>query len=124
MADDKSEGRQPIPPAKRRILQKQFEHGSKMAASGNFDYATDLFFNCVVGDPGNRIYLQNYLGNLHRKYNNNKKGGKLAKLKGSGTLTGMKNAAQKRPRRCHQIRTGVPQAQSLGQRRAQRAGRG
>ncbi|HEY1600252.1 MAG TPA: tetratricopeptide repeat protein [Pirellulales bacterium] len=87
-------GPQPMSPEKRRRLQQCFEHGSKSASGGNYDYATELFTQCVKGDPGNLIYTQNFLGNLQKKYNNNKKGSKLAGLKGatvkgSITKTGM-----------------------------------
>jgi len=81
-----------LDPNKRRRLQLQFEQGSKVAAQGNFDYATDMFFQCVKGDPGNSIYVQNYLGNLRRKYNNNKKGDKLAAIKMTGTKGSLKKA--------------------------------
>ncbi len=75
-------GPQPITPQVRRRLQQCFEHGSKSAAGGNYDYATEMFTMCVQGDPGNLIYVQNFLGNLQKKYGNNKKGSKLAGLKG------------------------------------------
>ncbi len=48
-------------PAKRRRLQQLFEHGSKAAKQNNYDYASNLFGQCVVGDPGNRIYARQYL---------------------------------------------------------------
>ena len=82
--------RQPITPAKRRRLQQCFSHGSKMAASGNFDYATEMFSQCISGDPGNLIYVQNFVGNLKKKYNNNKKGSKLATLRGAGARGAIK----------------------------------
>jgi tetratricopeptide (TPR) repeat protein len=81
MSQDSTESRQPLSPARRRILQQQFEHGSRMAAKGEFDYALNLFKQCVLGDPSNRLYAQQLLGTLYRKYNNNKKGGKFAALK-------------------------------------------
>lgn len=96
MANPEPTGRQPLSPATRRRLQQQFEHGSKMSSSGNFDYATDLFTNCVVGDPGNVIYLQNFLGNLYKKYNNNKKGSKLSGIKGAGRRTSVKKASMQK----------------------------
>ena len=74
-------------------LQQAFEHGGKMAASGNFDYATELFTQVVLGDPANLIYLQSFLGNLEKKYNNNKKGSKLAAIKGAGAKGGIKKAS-------------------------------
>ena len=58
-------GRQPVcrPPSRRR-LQACFEHGSKSAAKGDFDYATNMFLLCVEGDPGNPIYIKQFLNNL------------------------------------------------------------
>lgn len=88
-----NEGRQPILPAKRRRLQQCFEHGSKSAAQGSFDYAADLFTQCVLGDPGNVIYTQQFLKTLHQKYNNNKKGSKLAGMKGMGIQGSIKKAS-------------------------------
>jgi hypothetical protein len=82
-------GRQPSPPAKRRRLQQCFEHGSKSAAKSDFDYATNMFEMCVVGDPANPIYVGQFLNNLVKKYNDNKKGAgftsapKINLLKGS-----------------------------------------
>ena len=96
MANSESPGRQPLPPATRRRLQQQFEHGSKMSATGNYDYATDLFTNCVVGDPANLIYLQNFLGNLYKKYNNNKKGSKLAGIKGAARKASIRKVSMQK----------------------------
>jgi len=82
----------PIPPAKRRRLQQAFEHANKMGAGGNFDYATELYTQCVLGDPGNLLYVANFLGNLQKKYNNNKKGSKLAAVRGAGARGSLKKA--------------------------------
>jgi len=87
------ETRQPISPQVRRRLQQQFQHGSKMAAAGNFDYAIDMFVRCVQGDPGNVVYVQNLLSALQRKFANAKKGGKFSMLSGK---TSMINAARKK----------------------------
>ncbi|REK05483.1 MAG: hypothetical protein DWQ37_23490 [Planctomycetota bacterium] len=67
-------GRQPLPPAKRKRLQQCFEHGSRSAASSNFDYASQMFDICVKGDPANHLYIKQYLACLSKKYNDNKKG--------------------------------------------------
>ena len=64
--------------------------------SGNYDYATELLTQCVIGDPGNQIYAQTFLGNLHRKYNNNKKGSTLASIRSAGSKTSMMNASRKK----------------------------
>jgi tetratricopeptide (TPR) repeat protein len=84
--------RQPISPEKRRIYQMSFERGSKAAAQGQFDYATDMFTQCLQGDPGNRIYVSNFLGNLQKKYNNNKKGGNFAGVRSATSKGGVKKA--------------------------------
>jgi tetratricopeptide (TPR) repeat protein len=89
-------GREPIPPAKRRMLQQCFEHGSKSSAQGQFDYADQMFSQCVVGDPSNPIYVGNLIGNLHKKYNNNKSGAKLASMRGATSKAAVKNAARKK----------------------------
>jgi len=88
--------RQPMSPAKRKRLQQCFEHGSRQTAQENYDYATELFTQCVLGDPGNLIYLQNFLGNLQKKYNNNKKGSKLALFKGAGARAALKKASMRK----------------------------
>ena len=81
-----------LTPAKRKRLQKTFEHASKQMAQQNFDYAVELFEQCVLGDPPNLIYSQNYIGNLQRKYDNNKTGRKLAQLKERGARRAVKKA--------------------------------
>ncbi|HVX13899.1 MAG TPA: tetratricopeptide repeat protein [Pirellulales bacterium] len=63
------------------MLQQCFEAGSSKSASGNFDFAVQMFTQCVVGDPANLLYAQNFLANLQKKYNNNKTGAKLAGMK-------------------------------------------
>jgi tetratricopeptide (TPR) repeat protein len=74
-------------------LQTTFEHASKNAAQGQYDYATDLLTQCVIGDPGNVIYTRAFLDNLFKKYNNNKKGSNLAGLQGLGVQGQIKKAS-------------------------------
>jgi tetratricopeptide (TPR) repeat protein len=84
-----SAGRQPIAPATRRRLQQCFEHGTRSAVKNDFDYATNMFEMCVAGDPANAIYAKQFITNLCKKYNDNKKGAgftsapKITALKGS-----------------------------------------
>lgn len=89
-------GRQPIPPAKRKMLQQCFEHGSKSSAGGSFDYAAQMFGQCVIGDPSNMLYAQNFLANLQKKYNNNKTGAKLAGVRSATSKGSVKTAAMKK----------------------------
>ena len=86
-------GRLPLPPATRRRVQQCFEHGSKSAAKGDFDYATNMFVSCLKEDPGNPIYIKQFLLNLSKKYNDNKKGSKLAGIKGATIKGSIKKAA-------------------------------
>ena len=88
--------REPMSPAKRKRLQQCFEHASKQAAQDNFDYATELFTQCVIGDPSNLIYLQSFVGNLQKKYNNNKKGSKLGRFKTAGARTAVKKCSMQK----------------------------
>jgi tetratricopeptide (TPR) repeat protein len=96
--DNKPEvgGKQPIPAAKRRILQQWYEHGSKSSGKGDWDYANDMFTRCVTGDPGNRLYAQSFLGNLQKKYNNDKKGAKFAGMRGAGLKGTLKKASMQK----------------------------
>jgi tetratricopeptide (TPR) repeat protein len=98
MANEEADqpGKQPLSPAKRRRLQQCFEQGSKVAAAGQFDYATDMYTMCVLGDPANPIYVKSFLGNLQKKYNNNKKGSKLAGMKGMGAKAAIKKAGMQK----------------------------
>jgi tetratricopeptide (TPR) repeat protein len=93
MASTPSEnkGRQPLSPQKRQMLQQWFTSGSRSSAKGDFDYATEMFAQCVLADPGNLVYAQNFIGNLQKKFNNNKKGSSFAGIRGAGA----KGAIQK-----------------------------
>ncbi len=88
--------REPLSPAKRKRLQQCFEHASKQMAQESYDYATELFTQCVIGDPANLIYLQSFLGNLQKKYNNNKKGSKLARLRGAAAKASLKKCSMQK----------------------------
>ncbi|MFH1923457.1 MAG: tetratricopeptide repeat protein [Planctomycetota bacterium] len=79
-------------PAKRKRLQQCFEHANVQMQQENHDYATELFTQCVAGDPSNFIYLQSFLSNLKKKYNNNRKGSNLAFIQGRGARSGAKKA--------------------------------
>ncbi len=89
---DKQPLREPISAKKRQQLQQCFLHAGGIAAKGDFDYATKLLTTCVAGDPGNLSYAQSFVGNLQKKYNNNKKGSRFAAVKGATAKGGVKRA--------------------------------
>ncbi len=91
MSSDNS-GDGELSPRKRQQLQQCFQRASSAAGKGDFDYATQLYKMCVASDPRNLLYAQNFVGNLQKKYNNNKKGSRFAGVKGAGAKTAVKKA--------------------------------
>jgi tetratricopeptide (TPR) repeat protein len=92
-ADERTQGREPLSAAKRKRLEKVFEHASKKASTSNdFDYCTELLTQCVLGDPGNINYVRAYVENLQKKYGNNKKGSPFAQFQAFGTRGSLKKA--------------------------------
>ena len=76
--------------ADRSRLMQCFRTGTQ--AAGNAQYAIDMFSACVIGDPGNAVFVQAFLAALRRKYGA-KKSGTFASLLSVGGRTGMKRAA-------------------------------
>jgi len=76
-----------ITAAKRNQLQQLFENGNKQMSLGGHDYACDMFFECVLGDPGNIIYLQSYVANLRKKFGEKKKKSVFSMLSTGGIKT-------------------------------------
>ncbi|MBQ2789633.1 MAG: tetratricopeptide repeat protein, partial [Thermoguttaceae bacterium] len=67
---------QPIPelsPAMRARLQQCFEVGNQKMQLGQHDYATEMFVQCVCGDPANIIYMNSFIANLRLKHGQKKK---------------------------------------------------
>jgi len=67
---------QPIPevsPAVRARLQKCFEYGNQKMQLGDHDYATEMFAQCVKGDPANILYMNSFIANLRLKFGDQKK---------------------------------------------------
>ena len=89
---DSGAERKPLTPQHRKRLQQCFETASSNSRKGSFDYATTLLTTCVLGDLGNSIYLQTFLGNLQKKYNDNKKGSKLAGFRTARSKTMLKKS--------------------------------
>jgi tetratricopeptide (TPR) repeat protein len=78
----------------RRRLQIWYTHGQEKAAAGVYDYATDMFSQCIEGDPASIDYVHAFLHNLHKKYNNNKKGaGFTAAIKSSTLRASLKKSS-------------------------------
>ena len=97
MADNnETTGRQPLPPAKRRRLQLMFEHGNKVAAQGQFDYATQMYSDFVLGDLANPVYVKSFLSNLAKKYQGNKKGSKMAGMATMGSRASLKKTSMQK----------------------------
>ncbi|MBN2579280.1 MAG: hypothetical protein JXB10_09840 [Pirellulales bacterium] len=92
--DQKQPGREPLSPAKRKRLEVMLEHALKRAAGDrpDYDYASTLLTECVVGDPANIHYVKAYLENLHKKYDNNRSGAALGQIKGMGARSTLKKA--------------------------------
>jgi tetratricopeptide (TPR) repeat protein len=85
----------PVTAAVRQRLQAVFEHAQRCTEKADYDYAHDLFSQCLVEDPANLIYLQHFLGNLAQKYGNNKKGARFAALKTKSSRMSLNKAAGK-----------------------------
>jgi len=77
-----------LSPAERSRLSQCFQRGNQNAAT-NLDYAIEMFSQCVLGDPGNAIYLQHLLGTLRLKHGV-KKGGGLSGLWSAGGRAGLR----------------------------------
>ncbi len=81
-----------LSPNDRARLSQCFQRGTQSAAT-NLDYAIEMFQQCVLGDPGNAIYLQNLLGVLRKKHGGKSRGPGLSGLFNVGAKAGMKKAA-------------------------------
>lgn len=81
-----------VSPEERKRLQQLFAKGSQVAAKGDFDYATTMFQTCIEKDPANRLYAENFVGNLQKKYGNNKSGVMMAGFKSAGSKTMLEKA--------------------------------
>jgi tetratricopeptide (TPR) repeat protein len=88
-------GPAPLTANVRHRLQKVYEHAQRCVEKGDHDYANQLYTQCVSEDPANLVYLQGFMGNLQKKYANNKKGSRLAGLKIKSHRMGLAKAAGK-----------------------------
>jgi len=92
---DSARGPGPLTAATRQRLQKLFEHGQRSADKNDYDYANQLYSQCVSEDPSSILYLQHFFANLQNKYGDNKKGAKLAGLKIKSHRSALSKAAGK-----------------------------
>lgn len=85
-----------VSPALRRKLQQCFDHAAKLVTQEKYDhdYVSALLASCVQADPGNLVYVEAFLDNLQKKYDNNRKGGRFKGL-GGGKGGAVKKAAAK-----------------------------
>src|SRR4051812_29265608 len=91
-------GRTGLPPvsgAVRQRLKALFEHAQRSGEKADYDYAHDLYTQCLVEDPANLIHLQHFLSNLAQKYGNDKKGSRFSGLKTKGSRMALNKAAGK-----------------------------
>jgi tetratricopeptide (TPR) repeat protein len=82
-------------PVQQQRLQQNFEKGMQNVKQRNYDYAAQMFAQCVEGDPGRPEYVMAFIDNLQKKYNNNKKGNNPLGLKGMGSRSTLKKALSK-----------------------------
>jgi tetratricopeptide (TPR) repeat protein len=83
--------REPLSPVERARLTQCFNRGTQNLPT-NADYALEMFTACVLGDPGNAVYVQAFFGALKRKFGA-RKGGGLAALWSAGSRVGLKKYA-------------------------------
>jgi tetratricopeptide (TPR) repeat protein len=87
--------RKPPSPPQQQRCQQAYEKGMQNVKQRNFDYATQMFAQCVEGDPGKLEYIIAFIDNLQKKYNNNKKGSSFAGIKGMSARSALNKALKK-----------------------------
>ena len=92
MSSDQS-GNPYLSPEFKAQLQECYITGNAKMTQGAHDYATEMFIQCLLGDPSNIVYIQAYVLNLRQKYNDNKKGNSMAFLKSAGIKSAIKTAS-------------------------------
>lgn len=94
----------------RKRLQKLFEAASKQDSLEKYDYAADLYAQCVHGDPGNYEYLRSFMSLLHKKYVSAKKLGPMAGFKARAEKAARKRRSPSAigTRRCSKASTPWP----------------
>ena len=80
---------------KRQIAAQTWKHATGAMAKEEWDYAIEMFTQCVTLVPDNLMYRQALRGVEFKKYNNNKSGARFASLKLKGTKTKLALAKQR-----------------------------
>lgn len=80
---------------KQAVLQQSYQAGVNALNSQNWDYAAEMFGNCVKLDPDNKLYRQTLRGTVRKKYNDNGSGAKLSGAKLMGVRNRLKKAKAK-----------------------------
>jgi tetratricopeptide (TPR) repeat protein len=87
MSDDNLTGYSEEEQKRRRNAIEWFKKASEALAKGNFDYAVEMFTNCVRFVPDHLNYRQFLRGAECKKYRNNRSGASLAFLRVAGVRT-------------------------------------
>jgi tetratricopeptide (TPR) repeat protein len=68
-----------ITPALRRQLQQNFDQAQRLMSLPKYDHRSvhARLAECIVADPGNRVYVDAFLQNLARQYHHNKRGSRF-----------------------------------------------
>ncbi len=82
---------QALSPGDRNRLLKCYMAGMNQLQT-NANYAVDMLSTCVVGDPGNPVFLQKFLEALRRKHGG-KKAGSITSFFAAGSRAGLKKLA-------------------------------
>ena len=90
-----SDARKTPPAAVQQRLQQVFDHAKRCFEKGDYDYAHDLFTQCVAEDPTNLAYLQHFRANLAQRAPAGKKGGSFGGLLGKSARAAVEKPAAK-----------------------------
>ena len=68
----------------RHRLREAFQRGTRLSSEKSFDYAHELFSQCVANDPNNVAFVEAMLANLRAKFGGDKKSVPFALTLGRG----------------------------------------
>ena len=85
-----------LTPEQRANAVKHFARGKQVQATGNLDYAIEIFLDCAKRDPGNLGFRQELRKAERKKYDDNKKGKKFAFLSTFGPMIKLSTASARK----------------------------